>query len=248
MTIYDAFLSYDPADAEWVEGWLLPRLQKARLKIATADDFVLGRPRLVNIEHMVDESWHTLCVLSPAWLISEWSMFDELLSHTADPTGMKQRIIPLRRQACELPRRIAMLDAADFTGPAERWDRQFQRIVSALGSVIHPSPPDTIVPKLTPLHTDVGVQIDELDEKLQQLRERAKKLEAAINQPSRAIEPPLLKRSKLIRERKDNLKKSQQLRERAKKPEATINRPPQAIEPPLLKRSKLIRERKDNLK
>jgi hypothetical protein len=43
MVIYDAFLSYDPADAELAEDWLLPRLQEAGLKIATADDFALGQ-------------------------------------------------------------------------------------------------------------------------------------------------------------------------------------------------------------
>jgi hypothetical protein len=138
MTSYDAFLSYDPADEEWVENWLLPRLQNAGLKIATADDFALGRSRLVNIEHMLDDSRHTLCVLSPAWLKSEWSVFDALLSQTADPGGMIQRTIPLRRQPCELPRRIAMLAAADFTGPETRWERQFQRVLSALGSSTQP--------------------------------------------------------------------------------------------------------------
>jgi hypothetical protein len=41
---YDAFLSYDPADAAWVESWLVPRLVAAGLRIATTADFAIGVP------------------------------------------------------------------------------------------------------------------------------------------------------------------------------------------------------------
>jgi hypothetical protein len=150
MTSYDAFLSYDPADAAWAEGWLLPRLQNAGLKIATADDFVLGCSRLVNVEHMLDDSRHTLCVLSPAWIASEWNNFEALLSQSSDPASLLLRTIPLRRQLCDVPRRIAMLESADFTGSTDRWDRQFQRIVKALGSTLQQSQHAAPMPQPTP--------------------------------------------------------------------------------------------------
>jgi predicted transcriptional regulator len=166
MADYAAFLSYDPTDAAWVEGWLLPRLQNAGLKIATADDFVLGRSRLVNVEHMVDDSQHTLCVLSPAWLNNEWSVFDALLSQTADPGGMIQRTIPLRRQPCELPRRIAMLEAADFTGSDDRWDRQLRRVLSALGIAAQPSLPTVPIPEPSPTQPGTAEYYREAQERI----------------------------------------------------------------------------------
>jgi tetratricopeptide (TPR) repeat protein len=150
---YDAFLSFDPADAEWVERWLLPRLQDADLTIATAFDFALGRPRLINIEQTIDASRHTLLVLSPAWLASQWNMFAALLSQTSDPEGLLQRTIPLLHQPCELPRRIAMLDAADFTGASDRWEPQFQRLLRAISPVERAvaSIPQDSIPNVAPL-------------------------------------------------------------------------------------------------
>src|SRR4051794_26898318 len=118
---YDAFLSYDPADAAWVETWLLPRLQNAGLAIATALDFDLGVSRPINVERLTATSRHILLVLSPPWLNSDWRQFEALLAQADDPAGMLAHTIPLLRQPCTPPRRIALLEAADFTGPAERW-------------------------------------------------------------------------------------------------------------------------------
>src|SRR6187401_219897 len=134
MQTYDAFLSYDPADAGWVESWLLPRLQSAGLAISTAMDFELGVPRLVNIERLIDASRHTLLVLSPAWLENDWRQLDALLTQTADPAGMLARTVPLLHQPCAPPRRIAMLEYADFSTAADRWDAQLQRVLRAMGA------------------------------------------------------------------------------------------------------------------
>jgi tetratricopeptide (TPR) repeat protein len=150
---YDAFLSFDPADAAWVERWLLPRLERAGLSIATTFDFALGRPRLINIEQTVAASRHTLLVLSPAWLGSAWSAFEGLLIQTSDPTGLRQRLIPLLHQPCDLPSRIAMLDAADFTGSAQQAERQFERLLRTLAPSARSEasiPLDT-VPPVAPL-------------------------------------------------------------------------------------------------
>ncbi|MEO7910839.1 MAG: toll/interleukin-1 receptor domain-containing protein [Roseiflexaceae bacterium] len=169
---YDAFLSHDPADAAWVETWLLPRFQSAGLAIATAMDFDVGVPRLVNIERLTDASRHTLLVLSPAWLNSDWRQFEALLAQTADPAGILARTIPLLQQPCTLPRRIAMLEYADFTGSADRWESQLQRVIKAMGTAARPTL--VVAPAISPAAVPAARQadIDRQQERLDIERDR----------------------------------------------------------------------------
>jgi hypothetical protein len=186
MQMYDAFVSHDPADAGWVDTWLLPRLQSAGLAIATAIDFELGVPRLVNIERFIDASRHTLLVLSPAWLDSDWRQFEALLAQTADPAGMLSRTIPILHQPCQLPRRIALLESADFTGSIDRWESQFQRVLKALGSTDRPSS-DATLPAPATSHVDIDRQLVRLQaerERLADLLIQEAKLGSAWTPPS----------------------------------------------------------------
>ena len=130
-TPYDVFISYSHADSDWVFEWLVPRLKAAGLKVCTdQESFELGVPALINMENAVATSRHTLLVLTPAYLASEWTMYEQILTQTQDPIGLRQRTIPVLRQPCEPPMRIAMLTYADLTG---KWDAEaeFAKIVRA---------------------------------------------------------------------------------------------------------------------
>ncbi len=129
---YDVFISYSHADAAWVREWLLPRLERAGLRVCVDfRDFDLGAPSLVNMAHAADASRHTLLVLTDAWVNSEWTNFEALLTQTRDPAGRHRRLIPLLLQPCRPPDRIAMLTYADFTR-ADAWDSQLPRVVAAI--------------------------------------------------------------------------------------------------------------------
>jgi len=141
---YDAFISYSHTDRAWVWDELLPRLERAGLRVCIDDrDFEIGVPSLVNMERAVDNSQHTLVVLTPTWIKSEWTEFESLLAGTADPAGRRRKLIPLMLKSCKLPTRIAMLTYADFTRPPER-EAQMTRLVRSLGSATealsHPEP------------------------------------------------------------------------------------------------------------
>jgi hypothetical protein len=141
---YDVFISYSHADRVWVWDELLPRLEGAGLRVCIDDrDFKIGVPSLINMERAVDNSRHTLVVLTPAWIQSQWTEFESLLVGTADPAGRRRKLIPLMLKACKLPSRIAMLTYADFTRPLER-EAQMIRLVRSLGSTVetlsHPEP------------------------------------------------------------------------------------------------------------
>lgn len=128
---YDVFISYSHTDKEWVQGWLLPRLEANGLRVCVDfRDFDIGVPSLVNMERAVEISRHTIVVLTPAWVESEWTEFEELLTQTDDPASRRRRLLPLLLQPCQPPRRISMLTYADFT-QQERWESQVLRVVAA---------------------------------------------------------------------------------------------------------------------
>jgi hypothetical protein len=129
---YDVFISYSHTDKDWVQGQLLPWLEKAGLKvIIDSRDFEVGVASIVNMERAVDNSRHTLVVLTPAWVNSAWTEFESLLISTADPTGRSRRILPLMLQQCKPPARISMLTYADFTN-LDRCGEEMARLLRSL--------------------------------------------------------------------------------------------------------------------
>jgi hypothetical protein len=129
---YDVFISYSHLDEKWVHGWLLPRLESAGLRVCIDyRDFDIGVPSLINMERAAERSRHTLLVLTPSWVKSEWTSFESLLVQTKDPAGLRRRIIPLMLERCELPDRIALFTYANFT-ESSRWDSELPRLIKAL--------------------------------------------------------------------------------------------------------------------
>jgi hypothetical protein len=140
---YDVFISYSHTDQAWVWDELLPRLEEAGLRVCIDDrDFKIGVPSLINMERAVDNSRHTLIVLTPAWVESQWTEFESLLAGTADPAGRRLKIIPLMLKSCKLPSRIAMLTYADFTQPHDHVN-PLSRLVSQLRHTTIPAKPVT---------------------------------------------------------------------------------------------------------
>ena len=129
---YDAFISYSHHDKDWVDGWLLPRLEAAGLRICIDfRDFEPGLSSLINMENAVERSRKTLIVLTPAWVKSQWTTFESLLIQTDDPAGRQRRMIPLLLKPCEPPKRIGILTHVNLTQPAEA-EFQLQRLVAAI--------------------------------------------------------------------------------------------------------------------
>lgn len=136
---YDVFISYSSKDAAWVRGELLPRLEQAGLKvIIDFRDFEVGTPSLINMERAVDTSRHTLVVLTPNWIASEWTEFESLLVGTRDPAGRRRKLIPLLLEQCDLPSRIAMLTYLDMRD-SRSIDAHMARLTRSLMSSASPN-------------------------------------------------------------------------------------------------------------
>jgi hypothetical protein len=98
---YDVFISYSQGDREWVDKWLLPRLEQAGLRV-TVDyrDFIVGMPRVENVERAIQNSRRTIVVLTPGWLDSEWNAFEALLLRTMDPAARQRKLLPVLLKPC----------------------------------------------------------------------------------------------------------------------------------------------------
>ncbi len=139
--IYDVFISYSHQDEDWVTNTLLPRLEEANLRVCIDfRDFVAGKPALVNMQDAVKNSRHTLLVLTPAWVKSQWTFYESLLTRSQDPAGLQRRTVPLRLQPCEIPEFISALTYVDFTRP-DRHDTAWTQLLTALGAPPEQKPP-----------------------------------------------------------------------------------------------------------
>jgi tetratricopeptide (TPR) repeat protein len=126
------FISYSHKDQEWVRGWLLRRLEDAGILVhIDFRDFEFGVASLINMERAVEECAKTLWVLTPNWIDSEPAQFEAAMAQTADPLGLRKRILPLMLQDCRLPRRIGMLTYVDFRDRSN-WECQFERMVDQI--------------------------------------------------------------------------------------------------------------------
>jgi formylglycine-generating enzyme required for sulfatase activity len=148
---YDVFISYSHQDKDWVEQELLPRLEGAALQVCIdRRDFEIGTPALVNMERAVDRSRHTLLVLTPAWVKSEYCHFESMLGGTSDPAGRRRKLFPIMLEDCTPPPRISMLTWADFREPDKRVD-EFERLSRQLRQSVNLTHPrDFPDPELEP--------------------------------------------------------------------------------------------------
>ena len=137
---YDVFVSYSHQDSEWVRDWLVPRLQKAGLRVGIdVRELQPGTPWAIELERAITQSRVILIVLTPDYLNSQWASFENVLVRTLDPAGRQRRVIPLVLEPCELPLRIRTLTYADFARP-DQTDFQLSRLLAGIGVEEAPSP------------------------------------------------------------------------------------------------------------
>jgi len=140
---YDVFISYSHKDEEWVRNVLLPTLEKQALKVCIDyRDFIAGKPAIINMADASETSRHTLLVLTPRWVESEWTLYEGILSRTDDPVGLQRRTIPLLLEKCSPPKFISILSWVDFTNKTrddEAWQSLFKALDKEVEVVKHES-------------------------------------------------------------------------------------------------------------
>jgi hypothetical protein len=129
---YDVFISYSHKDEGWVRWTLLPTLEKQGVKVCIDfRDFTAGKAAVLNMQDAYARSLHTLLVMTPDWLSSEWTLYESLLARTDDPAGLQRRTIPLMVKRCNPPPFLSLLTWVDFSDPKrekEAWQSLFRAL------------------------------------------------------------------------------------------------------------------------
>jgi TIR domain-containing protein len=143
--LYDVFISYSHADAGWVRGELVPRLEQAGVRVCIDyRDFSIGMPSADNMARAADNSRYALIVLTPAWIQGEWTQHEGLLLLGSDPAGRLGKVLPLLLVPCEPPPHIKILSYTDFTHPAQR-ELEFARLIRQIrGAAAEPKSPEDV--------------------------------------------------------------------------------------------------------
>lgn len=157
---FDVFISYSEADKDWVTAELVPRLERAALRVCLdRRDFEFGAPIVENIAKGVKTSRFTLLVLTQAWVGDGVAQLAAQLAETSDAAVQRHKIISLRLQRTLLltPDWLAGLTEFDFTegDVAEKWERLL-RLLHREGDSA------TVVPQITPALVEHQRQLDPL--------------------------------------------------------------------------------------
>lgn len=130
--MHDVFISYSHKDKAWVDEVLVRTLSANGIDVLIdSDDFVGGATSIENMTSAVENAQRTLVVLTDAWVKSEWTTFEGLLSVQTDPTGSKGKLIPILRQKCDPPKWMSIRSYLDFVDDA-RVSQQLERLVRTL--------------------------------------------------------------------------------------------------------------------
>jgi hypothetical protein len=130
--MHDVFISYSHQDKEWVDGVLVRTLAANGIDVLIdSEDFAGGASSIENMTAAVENAQRTLVVLTDAWVRSEWTRFEGLLSVQSDPTGSKGKLIPILRKKCDPPKWMAIRSYLDFVDDG-RIAQQMERLIRTL--------------------------------------------------------------------------------------------------------------------
>jgi hypothetical protein len=93
-------------------------------------DFHAGSFSVEEMQRGVLQSRHLLLVLTPAYVISEWAKFENVMAQTLDPGAIQRKLIPILRESCDLPLRLSVLHYRDLrTDDARQWELLFRDLM-----------------------------------------------------------------------------------------------------------------------
>ncbi len=112
----DFFISYTSADRPWAE-WIAWTLEEAGYSVRVqAWDFGAGSNFALAMHGASLASRHTVAVLSPAFLESEFAAAEWAAAFQADPTGAKRKLLPVRVRECDPGGLVGSIVYVDLVG------------------------------------------------------------------------------------------------------------------------------------
>jgi len=116
----DVFVSYHRADRDWAE-WIAWTLEDADYAVKVqAWDIRPGHNFVLEMQDAASRARHTLAVLSPSFLDSEFTQSEWAAAFARDPRGKKRTLIPIRVEPCDVESLLAPIVYADLVGLDEQ--------------------------------------------------------------------------------------------------------------------------------
>ena len=115
----DFFISYTKADKAWAE-WIAWTLEEAGYStVIQAWDFLAGSNFALEMQTAATIANRTIAVLSQKYLESTFTQPEWAAAFAQDPQGKKQKLVPVRIEACQLTGLLASIVYLDLVGLPE---------------------------------------------------------------------------------------------------------------------------------
>ncbi|MCP3962502.1 MAG: toll/interleukin-1 receptor domain-containing protein, partial [bacterium] len=113
------FISYTSADRDWAE-WIAWTLDASSYSVTFQDwDIRPGQNFIIAMQEASAAARHTVLVLSPSSLVSDFVKVEWSAAVAKDPTGKQRRLIPVRVEECEPEGILGPIVYADLVGLGE---------------------------------------------------------------------------------------------------------------------------------
>ncbi len=105
----DVFITYAPDDQEWVQTYLIPRLEAASITHHDYRGFKLGHPRLDEAERLITSCRYVLLIITSHFTNDNWTQFQRILASSQGITNNQWQVIPVILEECPLPESVKMV-------------------------------------------------------------------------------------------------------------------------------------------
>ncbi len=112
----DFFVSFNKSDEDWAR-WIVWQLEAAGYTtVSQLLDFPPGSNWAVEIQKGLNQTRHTLLVLSPSFLRSRYARAEAAATWVRDPLGKKRAVIPVRVRKCSPRGWLKSIEYVDLVG------------------------------------------------------------------------------------------------------------------------------------
>ncbi|WP_448609193.1 nSTAND1 domain-containing NTPase [Geodermatophilus sp. URMC 60] len=172
----EIFLSYVAEDRDWAEGFLLPGLRQASVRVGIESEFRLGRPLSEQFAEAVERSERVVLVISPAFLADDSALRLRLLAQHYGLEHSTWPVLPiLLHPVDKLPLSLAMLTTLDATHEAD-WEVCLARLLADLHREVaaEVAPPGCPYPGMVPYTSEQSRQFHGRAAEIEEVVERVR--------------------------------------------------------------------------
>ncbi|MFQ5754423.1 MAG: toll/interleukin-1 receptor domain-containing protein [bacterium] len=131
---FDVFISYSHSDRNWVKNELVPRLENIGLRVCI--DYKISRAGYSlssEINRAISLSRRAVAILTPDFVNSDWTNYEQQILHHYDKSGERGLVIPIYLKPCKVPVVLRHRVSINMFDPENR-ELEWKRLLKNLGS------------------------------------------------------------------------------------------------------------------